>query len=195
MHPATSSSLTNFTTNTKSERGGRTFFETGYVTHVGVAEPFCTKLSDILYKSVRKANGTVHKGGTFITIEGPRFSTRGESNIFRQWGCSIIGMTTSPEAYLAREAEIAYAVIAHVTDYDVWHVSEEPVTVEMVLETVSKNLSTIQQSITHAVEMIDEDAEYDSHNSLQMATMTAPDKMPQDVKEQLKHIIGHYDVG
>lgn len=89
--------------------------------HVGVAHPFSPELSQVVAHSVERMGGTVHEGGTFITVEGPRFSTIGESNTFRQWGMSLIGMTTSPEAYLATEAEMAYACMAHVTDYDVWH--------------------------------------------------------------------------
>ena len=178
--------------NTKSERGGRTFFETGFVAHVGVAEPFCPELCNLLYKSVEVAGGTVHQGGTFITIEGPRFSTRGESNIFRQWGCSLVGMTTSPEAYLAREAEIAYATIAHVTDYDVWHVSEEPVTVDMVIKTLTESLKTIQQALSYAVENLDVDAACSCHDALQSAFITAPDSISDEQKEKLKPITGRY---
>jgi 5'-methylthioadenosine phosphorylase len=177
--------------NTKSERGGRSFFETGLVAHVGVADPFCPQLSDILYQSVQKTDATVHRGGTFITIEGPRFSTKGESNIFRSWGCSLIGMTTSPEAYLAREAEIAYGVLAHVTDYDVWHETEEAVTVDKVMQTVAENIDTVQRAIVEAVQAIDVDAIYDSHNALATAMTTARAHIPDDVRERLKVIIGN----
>lgn len=178
--------------NTKSDRGGRSFFETGLVAHVGIAEPFCSEFSELLYQSVKQANGTVHKGGTFITIEGPRFSTRGESEIYRQWGCDIIGMTTSPEAYLAREAEMAYAVIAHVTDYDVWHISKEPVSVEMVIQTLNKNLMTIQKAVANAVESIDVNAECVCHSALQTAFITSPDKIPAEMLELLRPITGNY---
>ncbi|HKG55592.1 MAG TPA: S-methyl-5'-thioadenosine phosphorylase, partial [Anaerolineales bacterium] len=109
----------------------RSFFGEGLVAHVSVADPFCSDLSDQLEEAVRLAGGVLHRGGSLITIEGPRFSTKAESNTYRGWGMSIIGMTASPEAFLAREAEICYATMAHVTDYDVWHVSEAPVTVEM----------------------------------------------------------------
>ncbi|NOK85712.1 MAG: S-methyl-5*-thioadenosine phosphorylase [Chloroflexi bacterium AL-W] len=178
--------------NTKSERGGRTFFETGLVAHVGVADPFCPQLSNILYQSVQTAGGTVHQGGTFITIEGPRFSTKGESNIFRTWGCSIIGMTTSPEAYLAREAEIAYGVIAHVTDYDVWHNTEEPVTVDMVMQTVVHNIGVVQQAVAQAVASIDVDAEYESHNALSAAITTGRSHISDEMRQRLNIIVGRY---
>ncbi len=115
------------------------FSSEGLVVHVGVADPFCSDLSKQLEDAARAANATVHGGGTFITIEGPRFSTKAESNTYRAWGMSIIGMTAAPEAFLAREAEMCYAVMAHVTDYDVWHVNEMPVTVEMVVQTLNKN--------------------------------------------------------
>jgi 5'-methylthioadenosine phosphorylase len=178
--------------NTKSERGGRTFFESGMVGHISVADPFSPQLSEQLHRAVEQAGGTAHQGGRFIIIEGPRFSTRGESHIFRQWGCSIIGMTTAPEAFLALEAEIAYATMAHITDYDVWHVSEEPVTVEMVIKTLNKNVEIAQAAIANAVEHLDEDAEYACHNALQNAIMTAPDKMSKSMLEKLRPLVGRY---
>ncbi|MRR30451.1 S-methyl-5'-thioadenosine phosphorylase, partial [bacterium] len=105
----------------------RSFFGDGLVTHISIADPFCKDLSDLVESAVRSTGTTTHRGGSIITIEGPRFSTKAESSTYRSWGMSIIGMTTSPEAFLAREAEICYSVMAHVTDYDVWHVSETPV--------------------------------------------------------------------
>ncbi|MBE3118324.1 MAG: S-methyl-5'-thioadenosine phosphorylase, partial [Candidatus Atribacteria bacterium] len=102
----------------------RTFFGEGLVAHAGVADPFCPDLSAALETAVMGTGATVHHGGAFIVIEGPRFSTKAESNVYRSWGMSIVGMTAAPEAFLAREAEMCYAVMAHVTDYDVWHVSE-----------------------------------------------------------------------
>ena len=129
----------------------RTFFGEGLVAHVGVADPFCSDLSKQLEDAARAANATVHSGGAFITIEGPRFSTKAESNAYRAWGMSIIGMTAAPEAFLAREAEMCYAAMAHVTDYDVWHVSETPVTVEMVVQTLNKNTAMAQEAIRHFV--------------------------------------------
>ena len=170
----------------------RTFFEEGLVAHVSVADPFCPELSDLLYLSVGTVGGIVHKGGTFITIEGPRFSTKGESNIFRQWGCSIIGMTTSPEAYLAREAEIAYTVMAHITDYDVWHVSQAPVTVEMVMKTIEQNLTVAQNTVADIIDKIDENAVYKAHNALDGAIMTSANKVPSDTRKKLDPIVSRY---
>jgi 5'-methylthioadenosine phosphorylase len=129
--------------NTKGRE--RTFFGEGLVVHVSVADPFCPDLSSQLENATRQTSATVHRGGSFITIEGPRFSTKAESNTYRTWGMSLIGMTASPEAFLAREAELCYAVMAHVTDYDVWHVSESPVTVEMVIQTLNKNTLVAQE--------------------------------------------------
>ena len=112
--------------------------------HVGLADPFCADFSELVYEAVQQTGATVHRGATFVTIEGPRFSTKAESQLFRQWGIDIIGMTAIPEANLAREAEICYACMAHVTDYDVWHVEEEPVTVTMVIERLLANVRSQQ---------------------------------------------------
>jgi len=173
---------------TKSERGGRSFFDTGLVGHIGVADPFSPELSGVLYAAVQSAGGTAHNGGTFIIIEGPRFSTRGESRIYQQWGCSIIGMTTCPEAFLAREAEIAYATMAHITDYDVWH--EEAVTVDMVMQTFHQNLELAQQAVAAAVERIDEQADYAAHTALTSAIMTDSSVRSPEVLERLRPIVG-----
>jgi 5'-methylthioadenosine phosphorylase len=168
----------------------RSFFGDGVVAHVSVADPFCTELSEQLYKAVIRVGGTVHQGGTFLIEEGPRFATRAESKIFRQWGCSLIGMTTAPEVFLAREAEIAYATMAHVTDYDVWHTSEKPVTVEMVVATMKRNVEIAQLAIASAIENLDEKSECACHKALENAIMTEPSAIPQAAIERLKPIIG-----
>lgn len=175
---------------TKAPRGRSFFEEGGVVAHVSVADPFCEELRTIVADSVESVGGTVHRGGSFVIIEGPRFSTRGESNIFRQWGCSVIGMTTAPEAFLAREAEIAYATMSHITDYDVWHVSEAPVTVEMVMHTMHQNLTIAQNAVAAAVERIDENADWSCHHALDNSIMTDPKLMPADVVERLRPIAG-----
>ncbi len=156
---------------TKSDRG-RTFFDTGLVAHVSVADPFCAELNAIAAQAVSDVGGSVHAGGRYITVEGPRFSTRGESEIFRQWGCDLIGMTTCPEAFLAREAEIGYTSMSHITDYDVWH--DEPVSVEMVMETFHHNLRTAQQAVARAVELLDAAMDCACHHALDHAIMTDP---------------------
>ena len=174
---------------TKSARGGHTFFERGLVAHVSVADPFCNQLRHVLIESVAQSGGTVHERGTFIIIEGPRFSTRGESEIFRQWGCIIIGMTSCPEAFLAREAEIAYATIAHITDYDVWHTSEDPVTVEKVMATMRNNLSTVQQAIVRAVAKLNTSIESEAHTVLDEAIMVDRSQVPDETLTRLGPIV------
>lgn len=174
---------------TKHDRGN-TFFDTGLVGHISVADPFCADLSAIAYKAVQEVGGTVHQGARFVVVEGPRFSTRGESHVFRQLGCDIIGMTTCPEAFLAREAEICYSTMAHITDYDVWHVSESPVTVEMVIATMHHNLAVAQQAVAQTIANIPADHDCDCHHALDNAVMTAPERIPTDVKQRLKPIMG-----
>jgi len=170
----------------------RTFFDDGFVSHVGVADPFCLDLSDQVYTAVEGEGAAVHKGGTFITIEGPRFSTRAESNAFRAWGMSLIGMTTSPEAFLAREAEICYAIMAHVTDYDVWHTSEDPVTVEMVIRILNKNTTLAQNSIRSLVRNINAERACDCENALASALITDPKVITQKTRARLSLLVDKY---
>ncbi len=175
------------------ERRGRTFFGEGLVAHIGVAEPFCPDLSTVIGDCVREAGGIVHDGGAFITIEGPRFSTKAESNVYRAWGMSVIGMTTAPEAFLAREAEICYAVMAHVTDYDVWHEAEGPVTVEMVVRTLQANLTLAQQAIEKAVaRLATMERRCICKDALASAFITDERKIPPETLQHLKPIVGKY---
>ncbi len=170
-----------------------TFFGDGLVAHIGVADPFCLRLSAALADAVEEAGGTLHRGGRFITIEGPRFSTKGESLTYRAWGMDIIGMTTSPEAFLAREAEMCYAVMAHVTDYDVWHESEEPVNVEMLLETLAANAVLAQDAIRMLVPRLaaaERDCECGS--TLATALITQRGLIPEQLKRDLAPIVGKY---
>lgn len=176
---------------TKGRTG--TFFGRGLVAHISLAHPLSPEMSQIIAQSCRVAGGTVHEGGTFITIEGPRFSTKGESNLYRQWGMSIIGMTTCPEAFLAAEAEIAYSVMAHVTDYDVWHESEEPVTVEMVIKTLQHNTRIAQNAIGHLVQTMDEWAgDFPAHHTLQDALISDRARVPAQIKRDLAPLVGKY---
>src|SRR5512146_2809824 len=162
--------------NTKSRP--RTFFGDGLVAHIGVADPFCEDLSEQLEQAVSQTSAVVHRGGALITIEGPRFSTRAESNVFRSWNMSLIGMTACPEAFLAREAEMCYAAMAHVTDYDVWHVSEAPVIVEMVIETLNKNTEIAQAAVVKLVEGLDPTRHCNCSTALAGALITQRDKIP-----------------
>ncbi len=170
-----------------------TFFGAGLVSHIGVADPFCARLSTLIGDAVAEAGGTVHRGGRFITIEGPRFSTKGESHTFRAWGMDIIGMTASPEAFLAREAEMCYATMAHVTDYDVWHETEEPVTVEALLATLAANTELAQNALRGVVAQLaagERDCECGS--TLAMALITQRDLIPAETKEKLAPLVGKY---
>lgn len=176
--------------NTKNR--DRSFFSDGIVAHISIAEPFCPQLSTLVADAVLNAGGTVHHGGAFITIEGPRFSTRIESNTYRAWGMSIIGMTTSPEAFLAREAEMCYTVMAHVTDYDVWHVSEEPVTVEMVIRILLSNTALAQQAINNVVAQLPHEQSCQCRVALRDALITNPGHIPQETRERLAILVEQY---
>lgn len=169
------------------------FFEDGLVAHITVADPFSPELSAALLKSTQTTAATVHRGGTFITVEGPRFSTKGESNTYRNWDMSIIGMTTSPEAFLAAEAEIAYACMAHITDYDVWHESEEPVTVDKVIQILHENTAVAQQALSHLIQnMGDWAGDMSAHHTLQDAVLTDHTKIPAETKQRLAPLIAKY---
>ena len=169
----------------------RTFFGTGLVAHISSADPFCPILSDLLYEAVVETDVKVHKGGSLITIEGPRFSTKAESNLFRSWGMSIIGMTTSPEVFLAREAEICYASFCHVTDYDVWHINESSVTVEMILKVLKKNSQVANDSVFNLINKFSP-YDCDCHHALASALTTAPDHIDKQEKEKLSLLIDKY---
>jgi 5'-methylthioadenosine phosphorylase len=170
----------------------RSFFGEGLVAHVSVADPFCHDLSDQVESAVRQAGGIAHRGGAFITIEGPRFSTKAESNTYRAWGMSIIGMTASPEAFLAREAEICYATMAHVTDYDVWHVSEAPVTVDMVIQTLNKNTATAQEAVRILASQWKHERNCDCEHALAAALITRKDVIPAETRQKLDLFVHKY---
>jgi 5'-methylthioadenosine phosphorylase len=170
----------------------RSFFGEGLVAHISVADPFCRDLSDQLETSLRSASAVVHRGGAFITIEGPRFSTKAESNTFRAWGMDIIGMTASPEAFLAREAEMCYTVMAHVTDYDVWHVSAAPVTVDMIIETLHRNTHTAQEAVRLLARNLNVTRDCDCASALATALITDPARVPDSTKQKLNLLIGKY---
>ena len=167
----------------------RTFFGEGFVVHVSTADPFCPHLSPLLAQSAQEEGARVHRGGAYITIEGPRFSTRAESNAYRAWGISIIGMTTSPEAFLAREAEICYTVMAHVTDYDVWHTTEEPVTVERVVETFHHNIEIAQNTIARMAAVVPEGRACTCGQALQDAILPKPEHIPPQTRMKLAPLL------
>jgi 5'-methylthioadenosine phosphorylase len=169
------------------------FFGRGLVAHIGVADPFCSALSGRLADATAAAGGSVHRGGRFITIEGPRFSTKGESHLYRAWGMDIIGMTTSPEAFLACEAEMCYAVMAHVTDYDVWHEEEEPVNVEALIATLNQNTTLAQRVIASVVASLAEgERACGCKHALGSALITQRDLIPPELIQELGPIVSKY---
>jgi 5'-methylthioadenosine phosphorylase len=170
----------------------RSFFGEGIVVHLSTPEPFCVELSELAGAAARKAGGTVHVGGTFITIEGPRFSTKAESAIFRSWGMSLIGMTTAPEVFLAREAEICYAVMAHVTDYDVWHASAASVSVALVVQTLQHNTALAQRAVRELVMALPPKRGCDCPQALAGAIITAPSSIPLAKRRELAPLIDKY---
>lgn len=170
----------------------RSFFGEGLVAHVSVADPFCNDLSNQLEQAVHATGANLHRGGSFIAIEGPRFSTKAESNTFRAWGMSIIGMTAAPETFLAREAELCYATMAHVTDYDVWRESESPVTVEMVIQTLNKNTRIAQDAIRNLARALKTKRACACGQALATALITNPKVIPPKTRKKLGLLIGRY---
>jgi 5'-methylthioadenosine phosphorylase len=169
-----------------------TFFGRGLVAHVGFAQPFCRRLSEIAFGSAQSAGATVHKGGTYVCMEGPQFSTLAESQLYRSWGMDIIGMTNLQEAKLAREAEICYTTIALVTDYDCWHPEHDHVTVDMIVANLTQNAKTAQQVIAAAVGMLPFERTCECASALKYAIITRPDAVPEGTKKELAPIVGKY---
>lgn len=168
------------------------FFGKGIVAHISLAEPFCPVLSQILYHAAREVGAKVHPKGTYVAIEGPAFSTRAESQLYRSWGADIIGMTALPEAKLAREAEICYAIIARVSDYDCWHERNQPVTVDIILNVLHQITDTAKKIIKLAVTKIPEKRDCECATALKTAIVTAPELIPAEQKERLNLLIGKY---
>ena len=169
-----------------------TFFGDGVAAHVGFADPFCPELRSDLIDASRGRTAVVHDGGTYVVMEGPQFSTRAESMLYRSWGASIIGMTALPEAKLAREAEICYATLALVTDYDVWHQSEAEVSVDLVVANLMKNVETTQELLPDLTARIRESRECNCQSALERAIITSRDRISDEVKSRLSAIIGRY---
>jgi 5'-methylthioadenosine phosphorylase len=169
-----------------------TFFGNGLVAHVAFAHPVCGRLGDIAYQACQKVGATVHQGGTYVCMEGPQFSTLAESKLYRSWGMDIIGMTNLQEAKLAREAEICYATIALVTDYDCWHPDHDSVTVDMIVQNLVANAKTAQGVIAEAVSRLSYSRTCECATALQHAILTRPEAVPERVKKDLAPIIGRY---
>jgi 5'-methylthioadenosine phosphorylase len=169
-----------------------TFFGRGIVAHVAFAHPLCHDLSAIAADSAQKVGATVHRGGTYVNMEGPQFSTLAESNLYRSWGMDVIGMTNLQEAKLAREAEICYATLALVTDYDCWHPDHDSVTVDLIIANLTQNAVTAQRTIADAVETIAGARTCACKDALATAIITQPPLWPEQTKKDLAPIIGKY---
>ncbi len=180
-----------------------TFFGCGLVAHVGFAHPFCRPLSDTVHRAAQAAglgpaasgaspSPVVHMGGTYVCMEGPQFSTLAESQLYRSWGMDVIGMTNLQEAKLAREAEICYATLASITDYDCWHPSHDQVTVDMIIANLTENARNAQQVIAEAVAVLPFERTCECASALQHAIITRPNAIPPEVKRELAPIVGKY---
>jgi 5'-methylthioadenosine phosphorylase len=169
-----------------------TFFGNGLVAHVGFAHPLCHTLSALAAECAEAAGARVHRRGTYVCMEGPQFSTLAESNLYRTWGADIIGMTNLTEAKLAREAEIAYSTMALVTDYDCWHPDHDSVTVEMIVNNLTRNAAMAQQVIAGVVERLDVAKRDPAHSALATAIITRPEAIPASTRRDLSPIVGKY---
>ena len=174
----------------RTRRRASTFFEAGLVAHVGFADPYCPVLSQALTNAATEKSVETHVGGTYVVIEGPQFSTRAESELYRSWGASVIGMTALPEAKLAREAQICYATLALVTDYDCWHETEEDVSTELVVANMAKNVTASQNVIRAVVPSIPSSRDCVCSTALEHAIITDRDVIPEETKRRLSVITG-----
>lgn len=169
-----------------------TFFGDGLVAHIGFADPFCQELRRIVASATDETGVTVHHGGTYVVMEGPAFSTRAESHLYRSWGADVIGMTALPEAKLAREAEMCYAVLACATDYDCWHDTHEDVTAEMIIGNLLKNVEVSRLAVRLALQRLPEQRTCACKDALKDALVTSMEMVPQETIERLGPIIGRY---
>jgi 5'-methylthioadenosine phosphorylase len=175
-----------------TKRRVASFFGEGIVAHVGMADPVCSQLGDLLEKAARGPGGRVHRGGTYVCIEGPQFSTRAESRVYRSWGVDVIGMTNMPEAKLAREAELCYATLALATDYDVWHETHAAVSVEAVIANLLKNVATAKDVLRRVIPTIGGSRTCDCPRLLENAVITSPTAFPHATRRRLDLLIGKY---
>lgn len=175
-------------------RRKNSFFGDGIVAHISFAQPVCPELSGVLFNAGEELELRVHSGGTYICIEGPAFSSKAESNIYRLWGCDVIGMTSATEAKLCREAEICYSTMNQVCDYDVWHAFEEPVSVEMILENLRQNIHNAKAIIKKAVAALSaqRSGECECAQAIKNCIVTQSDFIPENTKEKLRFIIEKY---
>jgi 5'-methylthioadenosine phosphorylase len=174
----------------RTHRRISTFFTQGMVGHVSLADPVCLSTAETLFHAAQKAGADVHEGGTYICIEGPQFSTRAESLLYREWGVDVIGMTNVTEAKLAREAELCYSTLALVTDFDCWHIEEEPVTLEAVLAIMHKNVEQAQKVLKELIPMLGNIKPCQCGDAAKFAVVTDPEKIPQALKDKLSILFG-----
>lgn len=172
-----------------TKRRVSTFFDNGVVAHVAFGEPVCAELGQVLVSAGEKVGANLHRSGTYVCMEGPQFSTKAESRLYRQWGVDVIGMTNMPEAKLAREAELCYATLALVTDYDCWHETEEAVTVEAVLGTLHRNVALAKQLLRSAMPSFDNPIDCPCHRALDNAILTAPNRIPATARKKLAVLV------
>ncbi len=180
----------------RTKNRASTFFGEGIVAHIAFADPICSQLAKVLTEAISSLNltdVTLHRGGTYLCMEGPTFSTKAESHLYRSWGATVIGMTNLPEAKLAREAEIAYATLALVTDYDCWYPDHDSVTVEMVIANLQRNAANAQKVIQETVKRLSENPpSSEAHSALKQAILTTFDKVPQETKQKLELLLKKY---
>ena len=176
----------------RTRQRANTFFGDGLVAHIAFADPFCPDLSEALAVAATEAGARVHRGGTYVVMEGPAFSTRAESFLYRSWGASVIGMTALPEAKLAREAEMCYTTLACATDYDCWHDTEESVSVDMVVANLIKNVATSKEILRHLVPHLTRERTCSCASALKDAIITARDAITWEARERLAPLIGKY---
>ncbi len=176
----------------RTQKRQSTFFGCGLVAHMAFAHPFCSNLSSVMAEACAEAGATHHEGGTYVCIEGPQFSTRAESELYRSWGMDIIGMTNLQEARLAREAEICYATLAMVTDYDCWHPDHDSVTAEQIIANLGKNAGTARAVLREALRRLPVPRDCQCESALEGALVTPEDLVPAGVKRDLAPIIGRY---
>jgi 5'-methylthioadenosine phosphorylase len=169
-----------------------TFFGNGLVAHISFADPFCPELQQALSTACARAGVNFHRGGTYLCMEGPAFSTKAESNTYRAWGMDVIGMTNLQEAKLAREAEICYVTLAMVTDYDCWHEAHDAVTVSQVYDYLMRNAENAQRIISFAVAAMPRERTCKCGDALAHALMTAPQKIPAKTRKKLELLVGKY---
>ena len=169
-----------------------TFFDEHMVTHIGIADPFCHSASQAIHRAAQEIDVNVHPDGTMVVMEGPAFSTRAESFMYRSWGADIIGMTALPEAKLAREAEMCYATMAWITDYDVWRANTEEVSVEAVVRNLMKNVATSKELLLRTAPALSGPRGCKCGSALKDAIITSPDMIPDEMKDKLSPIIGKY---